>query len=88
MKRIAQSSDKDVRRAVILNSQAPLAVLKMLLDDPYPLNRAILARHPVLTEVEHQRMIGDPEPKVRFSAAQALIRITSSTKSIERSKDL
>jgi hypothetical protein len=80
MKRIAQHGDKDVRRAAILNGQAPLVVLKMLLDDPYPLNRAMLARHPALTEAEHERMIDDPEPKVRFCAVQALIRITSGTK--------
>jgi hypothetical protein len=76
LKRIAQHSDKDIRRAVILNDQAPLGVLQMLLDDPYPLNRAMLVRHPALTEAEHKRMIDDPEPKVRFSATQTLVRIT------------
>jgi len=79
IKRIAEHSDKDIRRAVILNNQAPLVVLKMLLEDPYPLNRAILARHPALTEAEHMTLICDPEPQVRFTATQMLVR-----KSIEK----
>lgn len=74
LKRIAEHSDKDIRRAVILNNQAPLVALKMLLDDPYPLNRAILARHPALTEAEHNRLIDDPEPQVRFIAARMLVQ--------------
>jgi hypothetical protein len=85
VKRIAEHSDKDIRRAVILNNQAPLVVLKMLLDDPYPLNRVILARHPALTEAEHNRLIDDPEPQVRFTATQMLVRISFETISAESS---
>lgn len=85
LKRIAEHSDKDIRRAVILNNQAPLVVLKMLLDDPYPLNRAILARHPVLTEAEHTRLVDDPEPQVRFIATQMLVRKSLEMTSAETS---
>ena len=85
VKKIAEHSDKDIRRSVVLNNQAPLVVLKMLLDDPYPLNRAILAKHPALTEAEHLRLIDDPEPQVRFTATQMLVRKSLEKMSAETS---
>jgi hypothetical protein len=69
---IAGHRDRDVRRAVILNQQAPLVVLKELLQDPYALNRALLCRHPVLSEHELWELIADPDAQVRFSAVQVL----------------
>jgi HEAT repeat protein len=72
--RIAAHENPDVRRSVILNKQAPLAVLKPLLDDPYPINRAMLAGHPALTVEVRRYLLDDPEPQVRFIAAQALAK--------------
>ena len=74
-----QSADADVRRSVILNAQAPRDALDALLEDPYPINRAFLARHRNLTETDLVAMLGDPEPQVRFSAASALIDRANST---------
>jgi hypothetical protein len=85
LKRIAKHGDKDIRRAVVMNDQTPLVVLKILLDDPYPLNRAILAKHPALTEAEHLRLIDDPEPQVRFVATQMLMRKSFAMMSAETS---
>lgn len=70
--RIATHSDRDVRRAVILNPQATLDILKALLEDPYPLNRAELCRHPALGDEELSELTSDPEAPVRFSAVQVL----------------
>jgi len=69
---IARHRDRDVRRAVILNMQAPLEVLKEFLHDPYALNRALLCRHPALTEQELWELTTDPEAQVRFSAVHVL----------------
>jgi hypothetical protein len=69
---IARHRDRDVRRAVILNMQAPLEVLKEFLQDPYALNRAMLCRHPALTEQELWELTTDPEAQVRFSAVHVL----------------
>lgn len=70
--KIARHSDRDVRRSVILNKQAPLPVLQLLLEDPYSLNRAMLCRHAAMGDFELWQLIEDPEPQVRFSAVQAL----------------
>lgn len=72
LSKIAGHSDRDVRRSVILNKQAPLSVLQLLLEDPYPLNRALLCWHAAMSSVELWQLIEDPEPQVRFSAVQAL----------------
>jgi hypothetical protein len=69
---IAGHRDRGVRRAVILNQQAPLEVLKEFLQDPYPLNRALLCQHPALTEQELWELTTDPEAQVRFRAVQVL----------------
>ncbi|MEZ5446609.1 MAG: hypothetical protein R3F45_12640, partial [Gammaproteobacteria bacterium] len=45
-----------------------------LREDPYPLNRVMLAEHPALTEEDLEGLIEDPEPHVRFAALRALIR--------------
>jgi hypothetical protein len=70
--RIAGHRDHDVRRAVILNPQAPFEILRNLLEDPYPFNRARLCRHPALGDDELWQLIDDPEAQVRFSAVQVL----------------
>ncbi len=70
--KIALHRDRDVRRSVILNKQTPLPVLQLLLEDSYPLNRALLCRHTAMSSFEHWQLIDDPEPQVRFSAVQAL----------------
>jgi hypothetical protein len=72
LKQIAGHGNRDVRRAVILNLQAPLEVLKEFLQDPYALNRALLCRHPALTEQELWELTTDPESQVRFGAVQVL----------------
>lgn len=69
---IAAHDDRDVRRAVILNQQAPPEVLTQLQRDPYPLNRAMLCRHPALGDAELWELTADPEAQVRFSAVQHL----------------
>lgn len=69
---IAAHSDRDVRRAVILNPQTALDILKALLEDPYPLNRAQLCRHPALGNEELSELTSDPDAQVRFSAVQVL----------------
>jgi hypothetical protein len=69
---IAAHRNRDVRRAVILNQQAPPQVLTELQQDPYPLNRAMLCRHPALGEDELWDLTGDPEAQVRFNAVQVL----------------
>ena len=70
--KIARHEDRDVRRAVILNSQAPLSVLQTLLEDPYPLNRVQLCRHAEMGCSQLLHLLDDPEPQVRFSAVQVL----------------
>jgi hypothetical protein len=72
--RIASHENSDVRRSVILNEQAPFDVLKPLLDDPYPINRATLAGHAALSADARLSLLNDPEPQVRFIAGQALAR--------------
>ncbi len=72
--RIAQNHDADVRRSVVLNRAAPREALRLLVEDPYPLNRAMLARHGNLFVSDLEPMLGDPEPQVRFTAASALIK--------------
>ena len=69
---IARHGNRDVRRAVILNRHAPLAVLLTLLEDPYALNRTLLCRHPALGDEQLWQLIDDPEPQVRFTAVQVL----------------
>ncbi len=69
---IARHNNRDVRRAVILNHQAPLTQLQALLEDPYALNRALLCRHPALDKHSLWLLLEDPEPQVRFSAMQVL----------------
>ncbi|GFO81062.1 MAG: hypothetical protein A49_06890 [Methyloceanibacter sp.] len=63
-----------MRRSVVLNRAAPREALRLLAEDPYPLNRAMLARHGNLSVSDLEPMLGDPEPQVRFTAASALIK--------------
>jgi len=72
LERISRHGDRDVRRAVILNGGAPRPVLCGLLQDPYPLNRVLLAGHRGLDNADLQGFLHDPEPTVRFAGAQAL----------------
>jgi len=72
LRQIAGHRNRDVRRAVILNLRTPLEVLKEFLQDPYALNRALLCRHPALTEQELWALTTDPESQVRFNAVQML----------------
>lgn len=71
---IASHRDRDVRRSVILNQQTPLAQLKLLSDDPYALNRALLCQHPALDTDSLWLLLEDPVPQVRFCAMQALAK--------------
>ncbi len=71
------SPDKDVRRAVAFNRAAPAAMLAFLAEDPYPLNRVILAGHPNLGLAHVERLLDDPEPQVRFAAAAHLARLST-----------
>ncbi len=73
--KIAAHSDRDVRRAVILNQRTPLTVLKTLLEDPYALNRVQLCRHAAMECAQLLPLREDPEPQVRFSAVQSLVSI-------------
>ena len=72
--RIAGSSDPDLRRSVILNRAAPASVLETLLDDPYPLNRVLLAIHPRLREDAAWSLVADPEPQVRYRAMARAVK--------------
>jgi hypothetical protein len=83
--RIASSADEDVRRSVILNRAAPADVLEALLDDPYPLNRALLVIHANLPEAAAWRLIDDSEPEVRY---RAMARAVKTMKSAKPEKDL
>ena len=69
---IARHENRDVRRAVILNEGAPRSVLNRLLEDSYPINRLLLARHQNLSNDDLERLMFDPEPTVRFAGAKAL----------------
>ncbi len=71
---IVRNADKDVRRSVCFNDDAPAKVVQQLLEDPYPINRAILTRHPALEENDLENQLTDPEPQVRFGAARALVQ--------------
>ena len=84
---IVRNADKDVRRSVCFNAGAPAEVLHQLLEDPYPLNRADLTRHPVLKENTLETMLADPEPQVRFGAAQALVRRLTHTRKRQESNE-
>ena len=70
--RVILHKDRDVRRAVILNENAPRRILCGLLEDPYPLNRVMLAGHGNLRDEDLLGLMHDPEPTVRFAAAHAL----------------
>lgn len=70
--RIAVHPDRDVRRSVALNPQASSEVLECLLEDPYPINRATLCRHPALGDDALWQLTDDAEAQVRFSAVQQL----------------
>jgi hypothetical protein len=72
LERITRHDNRDVRRSVILNASAPRKVLCGLLDDPYPLNRVLLAGHRNLGIGELHGLLHDPEPTVRFACANAL----------------
>ena len=71
---IASHPDKDVRRSVVFNPSAGFVALGHLVEDPYPLNRALVAGHPGLPGVLAAGLLGDPDPQVRFSAAARLAR--------------
>ncbi len=70
--RFANHQDRDLRRAVILNTNTPLTVLKVLQQDPYPINRAQLCRHFALTNAILWQFLNDPDPQVRFTTVQVL----------------
>ncbi len=70
--RFANHHDRDLRRAVILNPKAPFAVLQLLQQDPYPINRVQLCRHPILPDEFLWRFLDDPEPQVRFTTIQVM----------------
>jgi hypothetical protein len=67
---LSEHADAGVRRAVILNDNAPSSVLRALLDDDYPLNRALLAGHPNLPLEDAWILAEDPEPQVRFAVGK------------------
>jgi len=83
---IASHENSDVRRSVILNEQTPLTILEPLLDDPYPINRAMLAGHPALSADTRRYLLDDPEPQVRFIGAQALARELAAAGDAERDR--
>jgi hypothetical protein len=64
-----------VRRAVAFNRAAPPTEVALLAEDPYPLNRVIIAGHPALGLAQVERLLDDPEPQVRFAAAARLARL-------------
>ncbi len=72
LERITRHVDRDVRRSVVLNTSAPPGVLHGLLEDPYPLNRVLLAGHRNLADADLYGLLHDPEPTVRFAGARAL----------------
>jgi hypothetical protein len=74
LRRIAGSNDADIRRAVILNRAAPGPVLEMLLEDPYPFNRALLAVHPGLPDEAAWNFVNDPEPEIRYRAMARAVK--------------
>ena len=68
LKRIAKNSDRDVRRSVILNEKVTAKVLELFIEDPYPLNRVILASRPRCSRQTLWLLANDPDQEVRFSA--------------------
>lgn len=68
LKRIAKSSDHDVRRSVILNKKVTAKVLELFIEDPYPLNRVILASRLKFNRQANWQLANDPDQEVRFSA--------------------
>jgi len=73
LERLIEHQSQDVRRAVILNRRAPRRLLRKLLIDPYPVNRAVLGRHENLSLPDLSHLLGDPAPEVRFSGASSLV---------------
>ncbi len=72
LKRIARHSNRDVRRAVVLNKNSTNTVLRVLSDDPYPLNRVFLVGHRNIDTADLEAFLMDPEPMVRFAGARSL----------------
>ena len=68
LKRIANNSNRDVRRSVILNKKVTAKVLELFIEDPYPLNRVILASRPQCSRQVNWQLANDPDREVRFSA--------------------
>ena len=68
LKRFAENSNRDVRRSVILNKKVTANVLELFLEDPYPLNRIILASRPQCSRQANWQLANDPVQEVRFSA--------------------
>jgi len=74
---LSEHGDAGVRRAVILNDNAPESVLRALLDDDYPFNRALLAGHPNLPLEDAWTLAEDPEPQVRFAVGKRAAAVLS-----------
>lgn len=72
LEHIAHHENHDIRRAVILNRNTPHYVLCGLVEDPYPLNRVLLADHLNVGNADLHVMLRDPEPAVRFAGAREL----------------
>ena len=68
LKRLAKNSDRDVRRSVILNENVTGKVLELFVEEPYPLNRIILASRKKCNRQTRWRLANDPDNEVRFSA--------------------
>jgi hypothetical protein len=68
LKRIAKNSDHDVRRSVVLNEKVTAKVLELFIEDPYPLNRVILASRLKFNRQGVWQLANDPDDEVRFSA--------------------
>jgi hypothetical protein len=68
--RLAGHADASIRRAVILNPSASAAILRQLMTDDYPLNRALAVGHSSLAIDESWVCASDPEPQVRFAVSK------------------
>ncbi len=68
LKEITKNANRDVRRSVIQNKSATAKVLELLVEDPYPLNRVILASRTQCGRQIIWQLANDPDKEVRFSA--------------------
>jgi hypothetical protein len=68
LKKLAGSTEADVRRGVILNKSATRLTLLPLLEDDYYLHRLMLVANSKLKDKDKWPLCFDPDLQVRFTA--------------------